>query len=127
DNPKPTSEPSDALVSDETIDKVKEAGRFAVLGGKWAAGKAKDLAQAAAEKARKAKAATEDKLAQQRQAKQAQIIEDETRRASALAREAEERESQERVRQELIESNSAHVAAVNTSLADEVDVGSKVE
>lgn len=127
DNPKPTSEPSDALVSDETIDKVKEAGRFAVLGGKWAAGKAKDLAQAAAEKARQAKAATEDKLAQQRQAKQARIIEDETRKANALAREAEERESQERVRQELNGSNSAHAVAVNVSAGGEVEGALKEE
>ena len=33
------------LVSDATKEKAKKAGRFAVLGGKWAAGKAKDLAQ----------------------------------------------------------------------------------
>lgn len=127
DNPKPTSDPSDALVSDETIDKVKSAGRFAVLGGKWAAGKAKDLAQAAAEKSRQAKAAAEDKLAQQRQAKEAQRIADETRKASALACEAEERASQERMRQELNESNSAHAATFNATAADEVEVAPRVE
>lgn len=111
-NPKPDVD--DALVSDATKESVSRLG-------KWTAGKAKDLAQATVEKTKQAKEATEHKLAQQRQAKEAQRLEDEARRASDAARQAQEQTRLEQERRELEAAQAERAASV--SAAEPVEPG----
>lgn len=53
------SEDDAKLVSDETVERLKHAGSLTAAAGKWGAGKAKEVASAAADKARQATAAAE--------------------------------------------------------------------
>lgn len=117
----PEDEPTE-LVSDATKEKAKKAGRFAVLGGKWAVGKAKDLAQATAEKTKQAKEAAEHKLAQQREAKETKRVEEEARQARERAREAQKEARLEEERQELEAAEDARGAAASASTASEADM-----
>lgn len=97
----PKVEP-EAILSDETKEKVKEGGRLAMLGGKWAARKAKEVADRAADKARQTKAAAETKRAEQLKAKEAaRLATEEVEReaqAQAQAQAQAEREAAEAVR-----------------------------
>lgn len=113
-NPKPPVD--DALVSDATKESV---GRM----GKWAAGKAKDLAQAAADKTKQAKDAAEHKLAQQRQVRETQRLEDEARKASELTRKADEQARQEQERHELEAAEVARAPAATAPEPGAVGVG----